>query len=340
MRAWQIHRFGIDGLSFGEVETPAPGDGQVRVDLSAQSINYRDLMMIEGLYNPKQPLPLIPGSDGVGTVAEVGPGVDEGLLGQRVMGLFAPFWETGPPRREVVRHTLGGPLSGTLAESIVLPADGILPLPEVLTDREAATLPCAGVTAWNAVVEFGRIGEGSRVLVEGTGGVAIFALQFAKLHGAEVMITSSSDAKLERAREMGADHTLNYRDNPDWGRAASEWSGEGVDLVVDVGGGETLPEALRAVRMGGTIAVIGVLSGAESRLSVVPILMNQVRVQGVIVGGRDSAANMLAAIESNDVRPVVDRTFDLEELPQALQHLRAGKHFGKVALTCSDPAAG
>lgn len=333
MKAWRIHKFGLDGLRLDEVETPRPGAGEVRVDLAAQSINYRDLMMIEGRYNPKQPLPLIPGSDGVGRVVEVGEGVDEDLLGQRVLGLFAPWWKSGPPVRDVVRKCLGGPLPGTFAESIVLPADGALPLPELLSDDEAATLPCAGLTAWSAVVEFGGVEAGERVLVEGTGGVSIFALQFAKLRGAEVMITSSSDEKLERATALGADASHNYRDDPDWGRAAREWSREGVDLVVDVGGGETLSEALKAVKMGGTIAVIGVLSGAESSLSVVPILMNQVRVQGVIVGHRAAAERMLEAVDAASLQPVIDRTFALEELPQALEYLKAGKHFGKVTLT-------
>lgn len=333
MKAWRIHEFGLDGLRLDEVEAPRPGAGEVRVDLAAQSINYRDLMMIEGRYNPKQPLPLIPGSDGVGRVVEVGEGVDEDVLGQRVLGLFAPWWKGGPPVRDVVRKCLGGPLPGTFAESIVLPADGVLPLPELLSDDEAATLPCAGLTAWSAVVEFGGVEAGERVLVEGTGGVSIFALQFAKLRGAEVMITSSSDEKLERAMALGADASHNYRDDPDWGRAAREWSREGVDLVVDVGGGETLPEALKAVKMGGTIAVIGVLSGAESSLSVVPILMNQVRVQGVIVGHRAAANRMLEAVDAASLQPVVDRAFALEELPRALEYLKAGKHFGKVTLT-------
>lgn len=332
MKAWRIHEFGLAGLAFDEVETPQPGAGEVRIELTAQSINYRDLMMIEGRYNPRQPLPLIPGSDGVGTVVEIGEDVDEGLIGRRVMGLFAPWWRSGPPRRKIVRQSLGGPLPGTLAESIVLPAAGVLPVPEVLSDTEASTLPCAGLTAWSAVVELAGVEERDKVLVEGTGGVAIFALQFARLRGAEVMVTSSSDEKLERACQLGAAATHNYRRDPDWGKAAHGWSGEGVDLVVDVGGGETLPEALRAVKMGGTIAVIGVLSGAESRLSVVPILMNQVRVQGVIVGHRQSAEQMLEAIAGSDTRPVVDRTFALGELPQALEYLKVGRHFGKIVI--------
>lgn len=333
MKAWRIHEFGLAGLAFDEVETPQPAAGEVRIELAAQSINHRDLMMIEGRYNPKQELPLIPGSDGVGSVAEVGEGVDEALLGRRVLGMFAPWWRSGPPVRSVVRRSLGGPLPGTFAEAIVLPAEGVLKVPERVTDAEAATLPCAGLTAWSAVVELGDVGPGDRVLVEGTGGVSIFALQFAKLRGARVMITSSRDDKLERAKALGADATLNYRDSPAWGKAAREWAqGEGVDLVVDVGGGETLPEALQAVKMGGMVAVIGVLSGAESRLSVVPILMNQVRVQGVIVGHRESARRMLAAVADSATRPVIDRTFALEELPQALEYLKAGKHFGKVVV--------
>ncbi len=333
MKAWRIHQFGLSNLQWETVETPSPQPGEVRLELAAQSINYRDLMMIEGHYNPKQPLPLIPGSDGVGTVVEVGSQAEEALLGQRVFGLFSPKWRSGPPVRDVVRQTLGGPLPGTFAESIVLPAEGVLPVPEYLTDAEAATLPCAGLTAWSAVVGLSGIGAGDKVLVEGTGGVSIFALQFAKLRGAEVFVTSSSDQKLEKAVELGADATVNYRSNPYWGKAARQWAGDGVDLVVDVGGAETLSQALAAVKMGGTIAIIGVLSGAVSQFSVVPVLMGQVRLQGVVVGHRQGAEEMVAAMTEQRLRPVVDRTFGLSELPQALGFLASGRHFGKVTLS-------
>ncbi len=332
MRAWQFSEFGVSNLKLESVPEPKPGPGEVRVELTAQSLNYRDLMMIEGRYNPKQSLPLIPGSDGAGVVAEVGSSELESLLGRRVMTVFSPFWIDGTPQRSVVRHTLGGPLPGTLAESIVLPASGVLEVPEHLTDVEAATFTCAGVTAWNAVCGLGAVEPGQKVLVEGSGGVSVFALQFAKLAGAEVFATSSSDAKLERLRELGADATANYRITPDWGRAAQEWAGEGVDLVVDVGGAKTLPQALAAIRMGGTIAIIGVLSGAESLFSVVPVLMGQLRLQGIIVGSRQLAVDMLTEVAAQEMRPVVDSTFAFEELPAAIEHMAAGKHFGKVTL--------
>ena len=333
MKAWRIHQFGVEGLQLDELTTPEPAAGEVRVDLTAQSINYRDLMMIEGHYNPKQPLPLIPGSDGVGEVAEVGSKELEHLLGLRVSTVFAPYWLDGPPRYTVVRNTLGGPLSGTLAESIVLPASGVVEVPVHLSDTEAATLPCAGVTAWNAVMNICEIGPGSRVLIEGSGGVSVFALQFAKLAGAKVFATSSSDDKLKRLQELGADEVVNYRTTQDWGRVARQWAGgAGVDLVVDVGGAKTLPQALAAIKMGGTIAIIGVLSGAESLFSVVPVLMGQIRLQGVIVGHRRSHEVMLERMGQKRLRPIVDQVFAFEELPAAIGHMAAGDHFGKVAL--------
>ncbi|MFP3940395.1 MAG: zinc-dependent alcohol dehydrogenase family protein [Thermoanaerobaculia bacterium] len=338
MNAWQIAgSFGLANLEAVERPDPDPGPGEVLLRMRAASINFRDFLMIEGRYNPKQPLPLVPCSDGVGEVVAFGPGGREragGLReGDRVMPIFAQGWLGGTPRKEAVRTTLGGPLDGTLAELMTVRADGVVRVPEHLTDEEAATLPCAAVTAWNALAESGDVRAGETVLTLGTGGVSIFALQIARLLGARVIVTSSSDAKLERARELGAWRGVNYRATPEWGRAVRELTGgEGVDHVVEVGGGETLPRSLQAVRSGGTISLIGVLAGRPAELDVASVLMRSIRVQGVLVGSRDHFEAMNRAVALHELRPVVDRVFPYEEAPAAFEHLAAGKHFGKVCV--------
>ncbi|HUF77633.1 MAG TPA: NAD(P)-dependent alcohol dehydrogenase, partial [Thermoanaerobaculia bacterium] len=302
MKAWEIRgAFGLDHLEPVERPDPEPGPGEVLVRLRAASINYRDFLMVEGRYNPRQPLPLVPCSDGAGEVVSLGPGAErlapELRVGERVMPIFAQGWLGGEPRREAVRTTLGGPLDGTLAELMVARAEGVVPVPEHLSYEEAATLPCAGVTAWNALAETGSVRAGDTVLALGTGGVSIFALQLAQLLGARVIVTSSSPEKLARARELGAWEGVDYRAVPEWGKRVRELTGgEGVDHVIEVGGGETLPRSLQAVRAGGTISLIGVLSGRPTELDVAAILMRSIRVQGVLVGSRQSFAAMNRAI--------------------------------------------
>ena len=334
MRAIELQGgFGADNLRAVERPIPSPGPGEVLLRMRAMSLNYRDLMMIEGTYNPRQPLPLVPLSDGVGEVVAAGEGVRWPAVGARVCPIFAEGWLEGPPTRAKLATTLGGPLPGTLAEYRVTPASAVVAAPAHLSDAEAATLPCAAVTAWHAVIEAGQVRPGDRVLVQGTGGVALFALQFAAMAGAEVMITSSSPAKLERARALGASHGHDYRADPEWGRAARAWSGgEGVDLVVEVGGAGTIEQSLRAVRPGGTLAVIGVLAGAARAVNVTPILMQQVRAQGIMVGSRTTFEAMNRAIARARLRPVVDRVFAFEEIGAALAYLRSGRHFGKVVV--------
>jgi len=334
MRAWRIEEsFGLDHLRLVELDRPTPGADEVLVRLQAVSLNARDLMMIDGTYNPRQPLPLVPCSDGAGTIEAVGPEVTELAPGDRVCPLFAPFWRAGEPTRESVRATLGGPLDGTLCEFIALPAGSVLRHPEHLGAAEAATLPCAALTAWSALVTHGGIGAGDTVLVLGTGGVSIFALQIANLLGARVVVTSSSDEKLERARELGAWKTVNYVTEPRWGRKVVELTGgEGVDHVVDVGGAATFPESTRAVRIGGTISSIGVVGSREGPLSVVPIFMRQLRVQGILVGHRESFEAMNRAFDSRRLKPVVDRVFPFHEAPEAIRYLATGAHFGKVCI--------
>jgi NADPH:quinone reductase-like Zn-dependent oxidoreductase len=333
VRAWVVEGgFGRDHLRLVERPEPSPGHGELLVRLRAASLNYRDLMMVEGRYNPRQPLPLVPCSDGVGEVLAVGEGVRGFAPGDRVCPTFAPRWLAGEPDRERLRTTLGGPLDGTLRERMTIAAESVVRPPAHLSDAEAATLPCAALTAWSALVVHGRLRAGETVLVLGTGGVALFALQIALLHGARVVVTSSSDEKLERARALGAWETVNYRREPAWGKRVRELAGEGVDHVVEVGGAGTLAESLRAVRIGGTIHLIGVLAAGEAPLSIVPVFMQQVRIQGVLVGHREAFEAMNRAIAHHQVRPVVDRVFPFAEVATAFDHLAAGAHFGKVCI--------
>jgi NADPH:quinone reductase-like Zn-dependent oxidoreductase len=334
VKVYQIQGgFGLDRLTQIERPDPAPGPGQVLLRMRAVSLNYRDLMMVEGSYNPKQPLPLIPCSDGAGEVAAVGVGVSRVAVGDRVATLFCQKRVGGRPTVEELRSTLGGPLDGTLSELMVLPEEGVISVPEHLSDAEAATLPCAALTAWNALTEQGRVVAGDTVLVQGTGGVSVFALQFAQLLGARVIVTSSSDDKLVRARRLGAWQEINYLDDPKWGTTARALTGGlGVDHIVEVGGAGTLAQSLQAIRVGGAITLVGVLAGGASELSIVPVFMKQVRIQGLLVGGRKEFERMNRAIAQHELRPVVDRVFPFAEVREAFEHLKSGAHFGKVCI--------
>lgn len=324
--------FGLDHLHLHERPDPRPGPGQVVVKVASTSLNARDLMMVRGTYNPRQPLPLIPLSDGVGTIVEVGEAVTRVRVGDRVASLFAQGWLSGAPSKAKLSTTLGSPRDGMLAELVVLDAEGVVPVPSYLSDDEAATLPCAALTAWSALVTQGQLVAGQTVLVQGTGGVSIFALQIAKLVGARVIVTSSSDEKLERARALGADETINYTTAPDWDKRARELTIDGVDHVIEVGGAGTLTRSLKAVRVGGTISVIGVLAGASTELSVVPVLMQNLRLQGVFVGHRESFEAMNRAFALAKLRPVIDRVFAFEEARAAFDHMASATHFGKICL--------
>ncbi|MSP91710.1 MAG: NAD(P)-dependent alcohol dehydrogenase [Myxococcales bacterium] len=334
MRALHLRdSFGLDHLHLVDVPEPEPGPGEVRVRLRAASLNYRDLLMVGGLYNPRQPLPLVPLSDGVGIIDAVGPGVAGALLGERVAGCFAQGWLDGLPDRTTLGQTLGGPLPGVAQEAVVLRSNGVVSVPAHLTDVEAATLPCAALTAWTALHEHGHVQPGQTVLVQGTGGVALFALQFARQAGARVIATSGSPDKADRLRALGAAEVLDHRTEPQWGRRVREWTGgAGVDHVVEVGGGNTLAESLRAVRPGGHVALIGVLGGATADVSLLPIVMNAVRVQGVLVGHRAAFQRMMATLGLGGMRPVVDSVWPWTQARDALGHLRGAGHFGKVCL--------
>jgi NADPH:quinone reductase-like Zn-dependent oxidoreductase len=326
-------RFGLEHLAVGQRPEPAPAAGQALLRMRAASLNYRDLLMVRGQYNPKQSLPLIPCSDGVGEVVAVGEGVDRLKPGERVSPIFATGWIGGEPTPDKVRGTLGGPLDGTLAETMVLDARSVVHVPEHLTDEEAATLPCAGVTAWNAIATHGGLRAGDVVLLIGTGGVSIFALQFATLLGARAIVTSRSEEKLERARSLGAWKTIDSSRTPEWGREAKAMTGgRGVDLVVEVGGAGTLSRSVDALRHGGRVSLIGNLAGGAAELNLIPLLMRQIRVQGVLVGSRENFESMNRAIAAHGLRPPVSRIFSLDETRQALEHLAAGSHFGKIGI--------
>jgi len=304
----------LENLKASQRPEPEAGPGRAVVRIRAVSLNFRDLMMVRGHYNPKQPLPLIPCSDGVGEVVAVGEGVNRIQVGQRVAGgTFSQSWIAGPPDAAKLRMTLGGPVDGMLAEKVLLDAEGLVPLPEYLSDVEAACLPCAALTAWSALVEQGNVRAGESVLILGSGGVSVFALQIARMLGAEVIATSSSEEKRRRLEELGASATINYAENPKWSRTVRELTGgRGVDHVVEVGGAGTLEQSLRSVRTGGTVSVIGVLSGISSSLNIIPILMQQLRLQGILVGSREGFERM-------------NRAFEMHRLQAS--------HFGKVCIS-------
>lgn len=325
--------FGLENLKINDRNIEQPGPGQILVNVKACSLNYRDLMTVKGLYNPKQKLPLIPLSDGAGEVAAVGAGVTRVSVGDRVASIFAQGWLSGEPDFVARGSTLGGPHDGMLAEQVLLSEQGVVKFPQHLSFEEAATLPCAAVTAWNAINVQGDVRSGDVVLVQGTGGVSLFALQFAKMAGARVIITSSSDEKLDKARRLGADETINYRQVPDWEKKVMELTGRrGVDNIVEVGGAGTLGKAISCVRIGGQISIIGVLSGPTTDFDVRPILMKGVTLSGIFVGHREMAEDMNRAISLHQMKPVIDRTFTLQQSSEALAYMESGAHFGKIVV--------
>jgi NADPH:quinone reductase-like Zn-dependent oxidoreductase len=333
MKAWQIQSFGIDQLVLADLPQPRPGRGEVLVKVHAASLNYRDLRMVMGLYNPQMALPRIPCSDGAGEVVELGEGVTKVAKGQRVAGIFMQNWLDGDPTAEKTRGALGGDIDGILAEYVVLPQSGVVPIPEHLSYEEGATLPCAGVTAWNALENAAHVKPGDVVVTQGTGGVSIFALQFAKIAGATVIGTSSSDQKLDRAKTLGLDAGLNYRQSPEWAKwVQKQTDNRGADLIVEVGGAGTFSQSLQAVRMGGTVAQIGVLSQSDQPLPIPLILHRQVRVHGVYVGSRAHFESMNQAITAHQIRPVVDRVFPLGHAREGLKAMEKGVHFGKIVI--------
>ncbi|MEZ4238297.1 MAG: NAD(P)-dependent alcohol dehydrogenase [Myxococcota bacterium] len=337
MRQWVVQdAFGLEHLALQEVaDPPPPGPGEARVRMRAWSLNYRDLLMARGQYDPRLQLPYVPLSDGVGVVEAVGVGVERVAVGDRVCPTFCPTWLAGAPDADAVRRTRGGPVPGVLAEVVQLDAAELVRVPARLTDAEAASLPCAAVTAWNALVTVGRLQPGQTALVIGSGGVSSAAVAIARSCGARVVAVGRSPHKVATLKGWGVEHWISSVDEPRWGRAARQWSGGGVDVVVEVGGAGTLQQSLDAVRVAGTVAVIGNLAGAKEPLSVLPVLMKAVRCHGVYVGHRRSFEALCAALAAGTRPPAIGEAYAFEDAPAAFATLASGEHAGKLCLTAA-----
>ncbi|WP_246999795.1 zinc-dependent alcohol dehydrogenase family protein [Halosolutus gelatinilyticus] len=338
MKAYEVQEPTSDysGVVQTERDRPEPDADEALVELRAASLNYRDLAIArEDLAYPGAELPVVPLCDGAGEVVAVGDDVERLSDGDRVATPFAPDWIDGPVALEKVARTTGGNVDGTLAEYATFPAESLAVLPEHLSYEQGATLTCAGLTAWRELVEEGDLGADERVLALGTGGVSTFALQFATMRGADVFVTSSSDDKLERARDLGATWTLNYEETPEWGEAVHEETG-GVDHVVEVGGPGTLQQSIEAAAFDGTVHLIGVLSGPEGQVHPGPILQKALTVRGSMgVGSRAMFDRMTEAIAAAELEPVIDRTFGVaeDEVREAYRYVDAGEHQGKVVIS-------
>lgn len=335
MKAMVMEAVGIENLRLKNLPDPKPGPGQVLVRLRAASLNFRDVLALRGGYGSRQKQSdLIPLSDGAGEVVEVGPGVRYFKTGDRVVNSFFPGWFDGPPQERFLQQDLGGMEDGVACELRVFSEEALVPIPSGLSFVQAATLPCAAVTAWNAVRAHGQIGPEDAVLTQGSGGVAIFALQFARAAGARVIALSSTAPKLERLQSLGAQHGINYREDTEWGKTARRFTpaGQGVDLVVETAGAATLKQSIRAAKLGGTIAMIGMVSGASAELNLPLVAMGSLRIQGIAVGSRAHLQQVLAACDTNRIEPVIDRVWPLEELGAALLHVESGQQFGKVCI--------
>lgn len=332
---------GPDALEAVDMPMPEPGPGEVLVKIGATSLNYRDLLIAKGGYRSRQKqADLVPLSDGAGTVEAVGPGVSAFSPGDRVTACFFLDWPSGTASEHAMESDSGRTVDGMLQEYRVIPVTGLVKTPDHLSDAEAASLTCAGLTAWSAIVRLGRAEPGDCILTQGTGGVSLFALQFARMNGCRVCVTSSSDGKLERAKSLGAEHGINYATTPEWGQPAKAWAkqsgGDGVDNVIELGGTETMKQSLIAVRPGGTLSLIGVLSGATTGNVLLPyIISRDVRLQGVTVGPQDAMNQMCKAISAAGMKPVIDKIFPFEDTAEAYRHLASGSHFGKVCISVS-----
>jgi NADPH:quinone reductase-like Zn-dependent oxidoreductase len=335
MKAYQLQEYGsLDALKLIELPEPKVGKNEVLVKIKANSLNYRELIILRGGYDRNKKIPVIPASDGVGEVVDIGENVTDFKLGDRVAGTFFQDWQAGVATEKQMNTALGGGIDGTLAEYVVFPDRGLVKIPEHLSYEEAATLPCAALTAWNCLRQ-GELIAGQTILTLGTGGVSIFALQFAKLFGVKVIITSSSDEKLDRAISLGADATVNYRTHSEWQEKVRYLTdGVGVDAVVEVGGEETFDRSISSTRLGGYIGVIGALSGfGAANFTPAKVFFNRLRIQGIYVGNKQMFEEMNAAISLHRLRPVVDRVIPFAETKQAYQLLESGKHFGKIVIS-------
>jgi NADPH:quinone reductase-like Zn-dependent oxidoreductase len=325
--------FGIDKLSLDDIEVPEPRADQVLVRIRAVSLNFRDLLVSTGKYNPKQPMPVILCSDGAGEVVATGAAVTRFKPGDRVASTFFQNWISGESTSQAAPSALGGALDGVFTTHRALSQDGVVQFPDHLSYEEAATLPCAALTAWNTLMVAGKLKTGDTVLLLGTGGVSIFALQLAHSNGARVIITSSSDEKLERARKLGASETINYKSTPDWEKEVHRLTERrGVDVVVEVGGAGTFLKSLRSIRVGGHIGVIGNLSGIETSINLGYMLQSNAQIHGIYVGSRDMFEDMNRAISLHKLKPVIDKVYPFSEWRSAFEGMQRGEHFGKIVI--------
>ena len=333
MRAYQLPApTGVDAVKPVDLPMPKPGRRQVLVKVHAASLNYRDLAIAIGAYRMGSKPDLIPLSDGAGEVVEIGADVTSFKPGDRVASCFFQNWQGGEAGPQAAPSALGGAIDGMLAQYVVLEEGGAVKIPAHLSYEEAATLPCAAVTAWHALMVHGGLIAGKTILVQGTGGVSIFGLQIGKMMGANVIVTSSSDAKLQRAKAMGATHTINYKTTPEWDKAAMEITGgRGVDQVVEVGGAGTFARSIGAIRPGGKVSMIGVLSGG-AEINPMIIMGKRANIQGISVGSTQMFEALNAALSANGVKPVIDKTFGFDEVKAAFAHLKGASHFGKIVI--------
>ncbi len=335
MRAYQIlPGDGIDGLQCVDLPDRELGIGEVRVRVHAVSLNYRDLMVASGNYLVNVDDPIIPCSDGAGEVLAVGHGVTNVQVGDRVAASFFPHWQDGRTSPSKIRHALGGDVDGMLAEEVVLDEGALVRIPHGMSYVDASTLPCAGVTAWNAIFESGnRVQPGDTVLLLGTGGVSVLGLQLARAAGLTTIITSSSDAKLQRARELGAHHTINYRNTPEWQNEVLRLTdGVGAHVVLEVGGQGTVNRSVASAAMGGSVAIIGGVSGFGGEVNPATLLATAKRLVGIYVGSRTMLEQVARFADSTGIEPVVDRVFSFDQAREAYRYMASGSHFGKVVI--------
>jgi NADPH:quinone reductase-like Zn-dependent oxidoreductase len=338
MRAYQLAKggAGIEALVKTERPDPKPAHRQVVIKVAACSLNFRDLGIVRGTYRMPVRDNIIPLSDGAGEVVAVGPGVTRIKVGDKVAGCFFQRWPGGEPPPDVQANALGGAIDGMLAEYALLEEEGVVKLPAHLSTEEGATLPCAAVTAWNAMIEHAKLIAGQTVLLQGTGGVSVFGLQLAHAMGIQAVITSSNDDKLMRAKKLGASHGINYKSTPDWEKAAMEFTGgRGVDHVVEVGGAGTLARSFGAIRVGGRISMIGGLSGAATELDPRLIMARRANIQGISVGSTQMFEALNRAVTANAIKPVIDKVFGFDDVQAAYRHMASGAHFGKIIIRVS-----
>jgi NADPH:quinone reductase-like Zn-dependent oxidoreductase len=322
---------GYDKVVLGKCEASAPNAGEITVRLHANSLNYHDFAVVSGMWGPVEPR--IPMADGAGEVIAVGAGVNEFAVGDSVVSTFFPTWQSGEPLVEGFATVPGDGVDGYARETVTASVNAFTLAPKGWSHAEASTLTTAALTAWRALMSDDHLKPGDTVLVQGTGGVSIFALQFAKIAGATVIATSSSDEKLERLRAMGADHVINYRTHQNWGELAREMTGgRGVDHVIEVGGPATLEQSMNATRVGGHVSVIGILTGLGGEINIVTVLIKQLWLQGVLVGNRSQQQDMVKAIDATGMKPVIDKCFPLEDIVGAFRYQETNRHFGKICL--------